>query len=147
MKKIFVFLLFFGMAFSAFSQNKEIEAVKSVLMKYSQAIEKLDVAGTENLFTKDSRVFESGGSEGTYAHYLDHHLIPEFKEFSSFKYSDYKVDVKVDGDYAFATETYTYTLVLTKDKTEIKRKGVATSVLKKVNGKWLIMISHNSSRK
>lgn len=147
MKKIFVFLLFFGIAFSAFSQNKEIEAVKSVLMKYSQAIEKLDVAGTENLFTKDSRVFESGGSEGTYAHYLDHHLIPEFKEFSSFKYSDYKVDVKVDGDYAFATETYTYTLVLTKDKTEIKRKGVATSVLKKVNGKWLIMISHNSSRK
>ena len=147
MKKIFVFLLFFGIAFSAFSQNKEIEAVKSVLMKYSQAIEKLDVAGTENLFTKDSRVFESGGSEGTYAHYLDHHLIPEFKEFSSFKYSDYKADVKVDGDYAFATETYTYTLVLTKDKTEIKRKGVATSVLKKVNGKWLIMISHNSSRK
>ena len=120
MKKIFVFLLFFGMAFSAFSQNKEIEAVKSVLMKYSQAIEKLDVAGTENLFTKDSRVFESGGSEGTYAHYLDHHLIPEFKEFSSFKYSDYKVDVKVDGDYAFATETYNYTLVLAKDKATIK---------------------------
>ncbi|MEO6133831.1 MAG: DUF4440 domain-containing protein [Ginsengibacter sp.] len=147
MKKIFVFLLFFGIAFSSFSQNNEIAAVKSVLMKYSHAIEKLDVAGTENLFTKDSKVFESGGSEGTYAHYLDHHLIPEFKEFSSFKYSDYKVDVKVDGHYAFATETYTYTLVLTKSKAEIKRKGVATSVLKKVNGNWLIMISHNSSRK
>lgn len=147
MKKIFFSLLFFGIAITSFSQNKETEAVKSVIKKYSNAVEKLDVAGTENLFTKESQVFESGGSEGTYAHYLQHHLIPEFKEFSSFKYSDYKVDVKVDGEYAFATETYTYTLVLAKDNSEIKRKGVATSVLKKVKDNWLIMISHNSSRK
>ncbi len=32
-----------------------------------------------------------------------------------------------------------------KDKTEVKRKGVATSVLKKINGDWKIMISHSSS--
>ena len=147
MKKISVFLLFLGIAFTSFSQKNEIAAVKSVLIKYSNAVQKLDVAGTENLFTTDSQIFESGGSEGTYAHYLDHHLIPEFKEFSSFKYSDYKVNVKVDGDYAFATEMYNYKIVLAKDKTEIKRKGVATSVLKKINGNWLIMISHNSSRK
>jgi ketosteroid isomerase-like protein len=57
------------------------------------------------------------------------------------------VDVKIDGKYAFTTETYNYTLILAKDKTEVKRKGVATSVLKKVNGEWKIMISHNSSRK
>ena len=57
------------------------------------------------------------------------------------------MDVKIDGKYAFATETYNYILTLTKDKTEIKRKGVATSVLKKVNGEWKIMISHNSSRR
>lgn len=118
-----------------------------MLKKYSNAVEKLDFAGTENLFTKDSQIFESGGNEGTYGHYLKHHLIPEFKEFSSFKFSDYKVDVKVDGAYAFATETYNYVLVLAKDQTEVKRKGVATSVLKKIDGKWKIMISHNSSRK
>ncbi len=51
----------------------------------------------------------------------------------------------MDGKYAFATETYTYTLVQVKDKTEVKRKGVATSVLKKINGDWKIMISHSSS--
>ncbi len=137
----------FCISLSSFAQNKEGESVKSVLKKYSNAVEKLDVSGTENLFTTDSQIFESGGSEGTYAHYLEHHLIPEFKDFTSFKYSDYKVDVKVDGKYAFATEIYNYTLVLAKDKTEVKRKGVATSVLKKVNGEWKIMISHNSSRK
>ena len=130
-----------------FNQSKNIEAVKLVLKKYSDAVEKLDVTGTEKLFTTDSQIFESGGSEGTYAHYLEHHLTPEFKEFTSFKYSDYKVDVQIDGKYAFATETYGYTIILAKDKSEVKRKGVATSVLKKINGEWKIMISHNSSRR
>ncbi len=147
MKKIIILILFFCTALPSFSQNKEIEAVKSVLKKYSNAVEKLDIAGTENLFTTDSQIFESGGSEGTYAHYLEHHLTPEFKEFTSFKYSDYNVDVKVDGKYAFTSETYNYTLVLAKDKTVVKRKGVATSVLKKDKGEWKIMISHNSSRR
>jgi ketosteroid isomerase-like protein len=147
MKKLFLSSLIFCISFSSFAQNKEVESVKSVLKKYSNAVEKLDVAGTEKLFTTDSQIFESGGSEGTYAHYLEHHLTPEFKDFTSFKYSDYKVDIIVDGKYAFATETYLYTLVLAKDKTEVKRKGVATSVLKKVNGEWKIMISHNSSRR
>lgn len=147
MKKIFIFSIISCISIFSFAQNKDVEAVKTVLRKYNNAIEKLNVEGTEKLFTQDSRVFESGGSEGTYAHYLEHHLIPEFKDFTSFKYSDYKVDAKVDGKYAFATETYNYTLVLAKDKTEVKRKGVATSVLKKVNGEWKIMISHNSSRR
>ena len=84
---------------------------------------------------------------GSYAHYLEHHLGPEFKEFKSFKYNNYKVEVQVEGNYAFATETYNYTIVVLKDNAEVKRKGVATSVLKKVKGEWKIMISHNSSRK
>jgi ketosteroid isomerase-like protein len=147
MKKIFLSAFIIFISLFSFAQNKEVESVKSLLKKYSNAVEKLDVAGTENLFTTDSQIFESGGSEGTYTHYLEHHLIPEFKDFTSFKYSDYKVDVKIDGKYAFTTETYNYTLILAKDKTEVKRKGVATSVLKKVNGEWKIMISHNSSRK
>ncbi len=147
MKKIFISGIILCISLLSFAQNKEVESVKSVLKKYTDAVEKLDVVGTENLFTSDSQIFESGGSEGTYAYYLEHHLRNEFKEFKSFKYSDYKVDVKVDGKYAFATETYLYTLVLAKDKTEVKRKGVATSVLKKEKGEWKIMINHNSSRK
>ncbi|HMT74835.1 MAG TPA: nuclear transport factor 2 family protein [Chitinophagaceae bacterium] len=128
-------------------QNKNTELVKAVLKRYNSAIEALDVTGTERLFTADSKIYESGGSEGDYAHYLERHLTPELKEFKSFTFSDYKVEVQVDGNYAFATETYNYTIILAKDNTEVKRKGVATSVLKKVKGQWLIMISHNSSRK
>lgn len=147
MKKIFfaTIISLFSIALSA--QSKDADEVKAVLQKYHTAIEKLDPDGTVKLFTADSQIFESGGSEGTYLHYLEHHLGLEFKDFSSFKFSDYKVDVQVNGNYAFATETYRYTITLVKDKQEIKRKGVATSVLKKTNGEWKIMTNHSSSRK
>ncbi len=131
----------------ALSQSSNEEAVKTVLSKYNSAIAKLDVSGTENLFSVNSKIFESGGSEGNYTYYLEHHLKPELEEFTSFKFFDYRVDIQIDGKYAFATETYGYTIIVAKDNREVKRKGVATSVLKKENGKWKIMISHNSSRK
>ena len=145
-KLLFIFLISF-ISVSSLSQTKEEEKVKTVLKKYNAAVEKLDLTGTEKLFTTDSKIYESGGVEGNYAHYLEHHLTPELKEFKSFTYNDYKVQVEVDGKYAFATETYNYTIVVAEKDTVVKRKGVATSVLKKVNGEWKIMISHNSSRK
>ena len=131
----------------SFGNGKDEEQVKAVLKQYNNAIEKLDIAGTEKLFTDDSKIYESGSSEGNYAHYLEHHLNPELKEFKSFTFSDYKIEVQVTSVYAFTTETYNYTIILAKDNSEVKRKGVATSVLKKVRGEWKIMISHNSSRK
>jgi ketosteroid isomerase-like protein len=147
MKNIIVAIFIITASLHSFAQGKNEDAAKVVLKQYKDAVEKLDVTRTEKLFTTDSQIFESGGNEGNYAHYLEHHLGPEFKEFKSFKYNDYKVDVTVDGNYAFATETYTYVIVVAKDNAEVKRKGVSTSVLKKIKGEWKIMISHNSSRK
>ena len=92
-------------------------------------------------------MYESGSSEGSYAYYLEHHLAPELTEFKSFKYNNYKIEVQVEGNYAFATKTYSYNIILLKDNSEVKRKGIATSVLKKIKSEWKIMISHNSSRK
>ena len=147
-KKLFVkVLLLVVSSASMFAQDKDTETVKAVLKQYNTAIEKLDVTGTEKLFTSDSKIYESGGNEGSYAHYLEHHLAPEMKAFKSFTFSDYKVAVTVSGEYAFSTETYNYTIVVAKDDKELKRKGIGTSVLKKMNGQWKIMMSHNSSRK
>lgn len=121
-------------------------AVRSVLASYVAAVERLDSRGTERLFTKDSMIFESGGSEGDYAHYRTHHLAPEIGEFKSFKFNNYKVNVRFEGPVALATETYTYRIE-TKKGEVAERLGVATSVLKKENGRWKIVMMHNSARK
>mgnify|MGYP003659063003 CR=1 FL=1 len=61
-----------------FSQNAdsgtEKEAVLKVMKSYKDALQNLTTEGTFELFAKDSEVFESGGIEGTYANYIEHHL-------------------------------------------------------------------------
>ncbi len=147
MRKLIMMILLFVPGLAALSQTGDKEAVKNVLNSYKKAIEKLDTTGVVNLFVKDSKVFEQAKDEGTIGHYLQHHLGPELKEFKSFTFSDYKVDVTVTGDYAFSTETYIYTIILAKDAKEIKSQGVATSVLKKTKEGWKIVQTHSSFRK
>lgn len=129
------------------ARTGDTAAIKAVLAKYVSALERLDLRGTEQLFARDSMIFESGGSEGNYAHYLAHHLTPELGEFKSFKFADYKVGVRFHGPVtALATETYRYRIETRKGEIA-DRLGVATSVLAKDNGRWKILQMHNSSRK
>ena len=121
-------------------------AVRTVLSQYKSAIERLDAKGTERLFTGDSQVFENGGVEGSYVNYLAKHLGPELGHFKSFKFSDYKVDVRFEGPVALTTETYNYRIETEKGEI-VERRGVATSVLKKVGRDWKILSTHGSSRK
>lgn len=138
------------MSISAKAQNKDSESVLLVMKTYKNSLQNLTTEGTLELFSDNSQVFESGGVEGTYAHYLEHHLGPELGHFEKFEFSDYEIDVQVDGNYAFTTETYIYTIVLKaeeSDKTKtIRKKGVATSILKKMDGEWKIIKTHSSSR-
>jgi len=139
-------LLAMPIAAGARDRDADRRGVEAVLDQYKQAIERLDATGTESLFTPDSQIFETGGSEGTYGHYLAHHLGPELAEFRSFKFSDYKVTVRFEGPVALASETYRYRIE-PKQGDAVERLGVATSVLKKIGGRWKIMTMHNSARR
>ena len=128
----------------------EEQAVTAVMTQYKDAIRRLTVEGTFELFTEDSAVFEQGGVEGSYAHYVEHHLGPELGHFESFAFSDYDIEVDVQGDLAFTTETYRYQIILKPNdegvSREISKKGLATSVLKKTASGWKIYKTHSSSR-
>ncbi len=127
------------------ARTADVSAVRAVLTQYKSAVERLDAKGTERLFTGDSQVFESGGVEGSYANYLAKHLGPELGHFKSFKFSDYKVAVRFEGPVALTTETYKYRIETEKGDV-VERQGVATSVLKKVGGRWKILTTHSSGR-
>ncbi len=147
MKNLISLLAIIFLAVGTLSAQTEEAKVKQVLSSYKEALENLVVKGTDVLFVSNSQIIESGKVEGTYQEYLAHHIGPELGDFTSFKFDNYKVEVTVTGDYAFAVETYNYTIVLKKDNSEIKRRGVASSFLKKENGSWKIVHMHNSSRK
>ena len=128
------------------SRASDQRAVEQVLSRYKSAIERLDANGTQDLFAADAQIFETGGSEGTYANYLAHHLGPELGHFRSFKFSNYKVNVRFEGPIAIATETYRYR-IQPKAGDVVERQGVATSVLKKIGASWKIISMHNSARR
>jgi ketosteroid isomerase-like protein len=94
-----------------------------------------------------------GKVEGTYTDYIDNHLGPELGHFKSFTFSDYNVNVSVNLPYAYTTEDYLYTIVLKEDpergitERTINSKGVATSILQKIDGEWKIIHSHTSFKK
>ncbi len=146
MKKIFLFFFSASLTLAAIAQTSDSASIKQTLNAYKTKIESLDTNGVAKLFVANSRVVEQGKDEGTISHYLEHHLGPELKDFKSFKFSNYKVDVNVIGNYAYTTESYTYTITLKDDK-EIKSNGFATSVLQKIKGEWKIAQSHSSFRK
>jgi ketosteroid isomerase-like protein len=143
-KLILAFLLFFSV--SLFAQKSDVDAIKQTLNAYKNKIESLDTAGVARLFVANSKVIEQGKDEGTISHYLEHHLGPELKDFKAFKFSNYNVDVTINGNYAYTTESYTYTITLKDDK-EIKSNGLATSVLQKQKGEWKIAQTHSSFRR
>ena len=128
------------------AHDQDQMAVRSVLQQYKAAIERLDARGTERLFAADSAIFETGGVEGNYANYLAHHLAPELAEFKSFRFSNYKIEVRFVGPVALATESYAYRIE-TKKGEVADRLGVATSVLTKIGGNWKIISIHNSARR
>ena len=137
-------LLIVPAAASAASRDGDRRAVEAVLQQYKQAIERLDVRGTQSLFAADSQIFETGGSEGSYANYLAHHLGPNLGHFRSFKFSDYKVSVRWEGPIALASESYRYPIE-PKEGEAVERLGVATNVLGKIGGRWTILSMHNSA--
>jgi hypothetical protein len=128
------------------ADSSDHAAVRSVLDAYNQALASLDAAQAKNLFTADSAVFESGGVEGTFAHYLEHHIGPELAEFKEFSFRDYTVEVRLELPLALTTESYTYRIVLKADGKVIEKRAATTSVLKKINGDWKIIQTHTSSR-
>ncbi|MCR9131285.1 MAG: nuclear transport factor 2 family protein [bacterium] len=122
-------------------------AVKKVLKAYKNALEALDLSDTQKLFTEDADIFENGKYEGSYQDYLDHHIGPELAHFKEFSFSDYKVDVQIDGNIAIAFETYNYKIVTSGGESRtIERQAVATSVLKNTESGWKIIQNHGSSR-
>ena len=58
----------------------DYQGAAAALAQYKSAMEKRDLTGVEALFSPDAQIFESGGVEGNFAHYRDHHLGPELKE-------------------------------------------------------------------
>ena len=114
---------------------------------YLDAMETADLEAAGRLFASESSVFESGGQEGTWAHYREHHLGPELGEIESFKVIRETPEVEYSGDrtMAFVAWPIEYESVL-GDERRIESRGTVTFVLIGRPGEYRIRHLHWSSR-
>ena len=115
---------------------------------YLEAIEDSDLDRAEALFADESSVFESGGVEGTWQHYREHHIGAELEELASFTIAkgDASEEESADGSMAFVAWPIEYTIEL-KDGRVIESRGTVTFVLVKEDGQFRIRHLHWSSRR
>lgn len=126
--------------------EEDSSGAAAVLVAYREALTARDASAITALFAEQSSVFENGKDEGTFAHYMEHHLGPEIDAITSFTFGEPSVAVTRVGHMAFGRETYTYRIALT-DGRVIDREGVATSVLHHDDESgWKIVQYHSSSR-
>ncbi len=82
-----VFVLYFSfvltLGLSAQAQEQP-DTPTRIADAYLEAIETSDLDRAEALFAHESSVFESGGVEGTWQHYREHHIGEELEELASF---------------------------------------------------------------
>jgi hypothetical protein len=119
-----------------------------VARDYFLAMDAGELDDAEALFAKQSSIFETGGAEGTWDHYREHHIGPELDAFESFETTlgDPEEDRSTDGSMAFVAWPIRYRIEL-KDQTVIESKGTVTFVFVKDDDKYRIRHLHWSSRK
>ena len=114
--------------------------------KYDEAFTAKDLDRLAAMYHADVTVYEGGGINTGWADYRDRHLGPELKSFMNLKFSHGNVKVQMLGaDAAYVTADYT--LTRTANEKEIKSGGLATYILIRQDGQWMIRHSHTSSRR
>jgi hypothetical protein len=111
-------------------------------------MEASDLEAAEALFAADSLIFETGGVEGTWSEYREHHIGPELDAIESFEMTRARPveRTSADGTMAFVAWPIEYTIEL-DDGRVIQSRGTVTFVLETHGHHFMIRHLHWSSRK
>lgn len=134
---------------SAQSANRSIQQATAVIRAVFAAAERADLAALDTLYAGDSlTVFESAGINRGWKDYRDHHLGPELKEMTGFKYRPIDITTRVEGNLAWATVSYA--LQAKEGTRTIDNFGRGTYVLERAGSgdkaRWVVRHSHTASR-
>jgi len=114
---------------------------------YFTAMDAKDIEAADKLFDKTSSLYESGGVQGSWTQYSEHHLGPELEAIKNFQTSlgEPEPMQSKDGTLAVVAWPIEYHIVLEDDR-EIDSIGTVTFVLNQVDDTYRIRHLHWSSR-
>ncbi len=120
-----------------------------VAARYFEAMQSSDLFAAGKLFSQASSVFESGGREGSWTEYREHHIGPEIDQIKSFSIirGGPETVASKDSSMAFVAWPIEYRIDL-KDGKVIESRGTVTFILvKEAGSEYRIRHLHWSSRR
>ncbi len=93
-----------------------------------------------------ARYIESGGQDVGLTHLIEHHVVPESDSFDNFEVTFSNINTHVEGDFAWAVADFEYKATVKRDQSEIHGRGYETFLFRRVDGNWMIVHTHSSSR-
>lgn len=120
-----------------------------VAERYFEAMQSLDLDAAGKLFSVTSSVFESGGREGSWTEYREHHIGPENDQIKSFKIirGEPETAASRDSSMAFVAWPIEYRIDL-KDGKVVESRGTVTFMLVREGAsEYRIRHLHWSSRR
>lgn len=132
-----------GARLSAQSGEQQIVAFFEA---YDAAFTAKDLERLGTMYHPDVTVYEGGGINPGWADYRDRHLGPELRSFDNLEFGHQELKVNLIGpDAAYATANYS--LGRRVDDQQVVSGGLATYVLIRQEGRWMIRHSHTSARR
>ena len=93
-----------------------------------------------------ARYIESGGQNVGLTDLIEHHVVPEGGELENFELNISNVETHVEGDFAWAIADTEFKATVKSDESELHSRGYETYLFRRVDGKWMVIHTHSSSR-
>ncbi len=121
------------------------DGVRRTIEALFRAVEQKDLAALDTLYAGERlTVVEGAGINRGWTDYRDHHLGPELKDFTEFRYRPADIEVEVHGNLAWAF--FRYTLQAKVGERSIDNVGRGTAILEQRGTRWLVRHTHTSGR-
>lgn len=112
---------------------------------YFDAAERGDLAAMDSLVAGDGfTMVEGAGVNRGWADYRDHHLGPEMKEMTNFRYRPFEIEARTVGDIGWST--FRYALSADFRGRPMDQVGRGTAILERRGNRWVIRHLQTSSR-
>jgi ketosteroid isomerase-like protein len=136
-----------ALATPALAQSHDEHLVTGVIEALAAHSQAKNIAGLDTLYAPVAwvRIVEGAGVNRGWADYRDHHLAPELRDFTNFRYRYYDIEPQVRGAVAWAA--FRYELIADTPQGHVEIDGRGTAVLEKRGGRWLVVHTHTSGRR
>lgn len=93
-----------------------------------------------------ARYIESGGQNVGLKDLIEHHVEPEGDALDSLELDFSNIVTHVEGNFAWAIADVEVKATVNRDKREIHNRGYETFLFRRIDGKWMVIHTHSSSR-